>query len=162
MDSHSVPELRNKRRRQTFELAVYKLELSTAVHRCLNKLASAAANGDGWVAAHDLGRDENHARVLISRLREELKGNPELAEAIESGPGRYRLSFTKGQLGGPGSGTMLGSSLRVRNFDSFPFDRVVIVSPHPDDSVLGCGGLINKLVTHRGRSIRGLSRSRSW
>ena len=37
---------------------------------------------------------------------------------------------------------------RIR-FADFPYASVLVISPHPDDSVLGCGGLVFKLTSHR-------------
>lgn len=33
--------------------------------------------------------------------------------------------------------------------ENFPYASVLVISPHPDDSVLGCGGLVFKLASHR-------------
>lgn len=41
---------------------------------------------------------------------------------------------------------------RLRSRD-FPYTRVIIISPHPDDSVLGCGGLLYKLTGSMGVDV---------
>ncbi len=40
-------------------------------------------------------------------------------------------------------------SVRRLRLREFPYASVLIISPHPDDSVLGCGGLVFKLTSHR-------------
>ncbi|NLF68897.1 MAG: hypothetical protein GX575_07560 [Candidatus Anammoximicrobium sp.] len=40
-------------------------------------------------------------------------------------------------------------SVRRIRFADFPYACVLVISPHPDDSVLGCGGLVFKLTSHR-------------
>ncbi len=35
--------------------------------------------------------------------------------------------------------------LRIRDFD---YSRIIAISPHPDDSVLGCGGLLHKMTVN--------------
>ena len=31
--------------------------------------------------------------------------------------------------------------------------KFLIIAPHPDDEILGCGGLINKIKSHNGKII---------
>ena len=39
-------------------------------------------------------------------------------------------------------------SFRRLGLGELPYSRVLVISPHPDDSVLGCGGLVFKLTSH--------------
>ena len=41
-----------------------------------------------------------------------------------------------------------------RRFGEFPYPSVVVMSPHPDDSALACGGLITKLRQSRADDVR--------
>ena len=40
-------------------------------------------------------------------------------------------------------------NVRRLRLGDFPYASVLVISPHPDDSVLGCGGLVFKLTSHR-------------
>ncbi|NLF72111.1 MAG: hypothetical protein GX575_24020 [Candidatus Anammoximicrobium sp.] len=40
-------------------------------------------------------------------------------------------------------------TVRRLRLGDFPYASVLVISPHPDDSVLGCGGLVFKLTSHR-------------
>lgn len=40
----------------------------------------------------------------------------------------------------------ISASLYSQRFDSSRFSKVLIISPHPDDEVFGCGGLMQSLV----------------
>jgi len=35
--------------------------------------------------------------------------------------------------------------VNYKGFAEFPYRKVIVISPHPDDSVLGCGGLVGRL-----------------
>ena len=46
----------------------------------------------------------------------------------------------------------ISASLYSQRFDTLRFSKVLIISPHPDDEVFGCGGLMQSLV-QAGRQV---------
>ncbi len=42
-------------------------------------------------------------------------------------------------------------NLKVKVLRSLHADRVLVLAPHPDDDVFGCGGLLSHLVEHKAR-----------
>ncbi len=49
---------------------------------------------------------------------------------------------------------MRTAKAKLKSFDEFDYAAIVVMSPHPDDSALACGGLLNKLRENRPKDVR--------